>query len=268
MNDLLPPAHSPARSVDSWRRPLSSALIGLALSAATVIGFAQSTDSGRRLYDINAERGRVTGDSLDEGSRKAFKLKREGSGSPAEIVDDPVRNSRVLVFRTGPTPAGKVKDRSELEIYSGIDFGKQWALGMKVFVPERVEFSDNWHILTQCPQNGTVHPPFTLSFVKPNKIAIVSRSDADDYRVVYSGDFAKQRWVRIEVEFTMGEKGHVRMWMDGNLVADKEASFNFKEGRPRCNLKVGTYRGKTERPFEIRFDDIRLGHALSDVADR
>lgn len=247
-------------------RLLRGLLVAAALCGAAA--FVAPDVAARTLYEITADRAQVKGDDLEESNRKAYKLKREGSGVAAQIVDDAERRSRVIVFRTPPTPAGKVKDRSELEIFSGIEFGRQWALGMKVFVPAEVEFSDNWHILSQCPQNGAIHPPFTLSFVKPGRIAVISRSDADDYRTVWAGDFPKARWVRLELEFTMGEKGHVRMWMDDKLVADKDAVFNFKEGRPRCNLKVGTYRGKTDKPFEVRFDDIRLGNERADVVDR
>jgi hypothetical protein len=236
----------------------------------------EGKSSSAKLYytydmeDAPTRREQRAGVGRDAGKKK-MEFRQEGGGQDAEFVYDNIAKSNVLVIRTDPTPGGRIKDRTELQVYSGVTFGRPWALGMSVFIPKDITFTDNWHLLAQCHQGGgggALSPPLSLNLVAPDKLVIVSRSDEDKYRALHTEAMPRGKWVRLEMEFQMGENGNAKLWMDGKKVADEAAPLRFKEGTDKCSLKVGTYRGKATTPHELRLDDVRFGDSREAVALR
>lgn len=240
-------------------------------------GSARHNFSGPWYYDLDLERSRVSNDLIEDagatrdgiaaGARaRGIAIKREGGGRQPEVVFDTSARSRVLVVQADATPPGTLKDRSELQLFGRVTFDRSWKLGLRVFIPNTIHFTDNWHLMAQCHQSGgdgALSPPLSLNLIAPNKIALVSRSDADRFDALVTEVMPKNRWVRIELVFRMGDRGHVTMWMDGRKVIDRDARLRFKAGKDECALKLGIYRGRADKPFEIRFDDIRFGDAGS-----
>jgi hypothetical protein len=258
----------PAKTQDCFRSKsrLWAAIGGAVLLAGSVAARAEP----KPLYIITADNAKTEPSRLVEARGKGYRLTNEGSGLPAEIVWDETLKSKVLAFKLGPTPADKLKDRSELAVYSGIVFDQPWAIGFRFLIPAGVEFSKTWHTFIQCPQNGgkAPTPAFSLSLSPPNQAMFVARNDKDSYAVFGKADLPLGRWATLELELRMGERGHARMWIDGKLVADNSAVLRFREAADSCTLKVGAYRGKSDTPFEVRLDDLRLGHTRADVMSR
>jgi hypothetical protein len=215
------------------------------------------------------EGSRVEKGVLVQRQGRGAPIRSEGGGQPGEIVTDPLTRSRVLVIRSAPTPVGGIKDRTELQVFSGVVFDRPWAIGMDVFIPERTVFTPNWHLMMQCHQFSStagLSPALSLNLTPPGHVVVVARSTEDKYEELVKAPMPVGRWVRIELEFTMGEKGRAEMWMDGRLVGVRTAILRFKEGdKPQCNLKVGTYRGRSDTPHEIRFDNVILGDSRAAV---
>lgn len=253
--------HSPRRIRVSVSAMVACATLFVLLMPLLAIGQdARLAEQARLRYKLDMENVSLDEQGVRQGPAKIYRIRRAGGAGVPEIVHDPVINSKVLVIRTGATPAGAPNDRSELQVYSGISFGRTWALGMRVYIPPNIVFSDNWHLLMQCFQDGvTGHPPLSFNLIAPNTIGIVSRSDEDRYRRLYSTPLPTGRWVKLELEFRMGPDGNVKFWMDDKLLTEQKAILRFKAGTDRCTLKVGTYRGKTSIPHEVRLDDIHLG---------
>jgi hypothetical protein len=241
---------------------------GVALGACNA-AWAQSRD--RPMYELTFEDSTVAADQLTaRRGKKAYAVAKEGAGREPGVVFDPTLNSRVLDFEVSATAANQVKDRSELTIYSGVDFGKTWWVSMKVMVPQGNVVAKNWHSFVQCPQAGmpASPPPFSISMAAPNRLMLVSRSDEDSYKEFASGDLPVGKWVNLVLELKMGETGYAGLWLDGQPLGSGEVPLRWKAGEPRCTLKVGIYRGKAQTPFTMRVDDIRIGSTRDAVAGR
>jgi hypothetical protein len=246
---------------------LASWMLWVALAIGVGPTAAESND--RPLYELNFESGVVSEGKLNEASgRKSYPVSTTGAGQVPRIVFDATLKSKVLNFEVGPTPPDKGKDRSELAIYSGIDFGKTFWISMKVMVPSGNSVANNWHSLLQCPQAGmpSSPPPFSISMATPAKLMLISRSSEDKFKVFGRGDLPVGQWVQLELELKMGDAGRASLYLDGQLVSSGEAPLRFKEGQPRCTLKVGVYRGQASTPYAMRVDDIRLGTTRRSVS--
>lgn len=249
-------------------RPGSRIRWSVVLRCALLLAYSAAVAAEPRpLYVITADHAKTQPSKLVEARGKGYRLTNEGAGIPAEIVWDEALKSKVLAFRLGPTPADKQKDRSELAVYSGIVFDESWAIGFRFLIPAGVQFSKTWHNFIQCPQNGgnAPTPAFSLSLSPPNQALLVARNDEDPYEIFGKANLPVGRWATLELEFRMGALGHARMWIDGNLVANNSAVLRFRDAANSCTLKVGAYRGKSDTPFEVRLDDLRLGRSRADV---
>jgi hypothetical protein len=221
------------------------------------------------LYEITGERSRVESDRLTDGPSKAYPFKFEGGGVRPELVYDERLQSHVLVFRTASTPAGARKDRSELSLYSGVEYNRPWALGMKAFIAPDSTFPKTWQSIVQCPQaGGGGTPVFSLSLSSPDRFLLVARNSERPYRAFATGQLPVGRWFDMELELTLGEKGFARLWVDGRVVAEGEAVLRYKGDAGRCTLKIGIYRGSEPEPFELRVDDVRFGTDRESVRAR
>lgn len=264
------------RSMRRHSRAVGAAVLAILFACGTAQGKDEKKGVGDKsasqsatFYSLDMEDAQVQNGKLVPKKGKPIELKGEGGGRPPEVVYDDLAKSHVLVVKTDPTPSGKIKDREELQVYSGVKLNQTWALGMSVFIPTEVKFTDNWHLLAQCHQSGggvALSPPFSLNLIAPDKIAVVARSDEDPFKALTTQPMPRGRWVRLETEFRIGDPGHVTFWMDGQKVLDQDATLRFKSGYDACSLKVGTYRGKATTPHEIRFDDIRFGASRAAVS--
>lgn len=245
------------------------AAITLAMAMALTAGVGIAQPAGKPMYELDFDNEVSKAGKLQAiRGQKSYHMANEGAGQEPRVVFDDSRRSKVLDFEVGATPAASHKDRSELAIYSGVDFGKPWWVSMKVLVPKGTQIADNWHSFLQCPQAGipASAPPFSVSLVAPNKFALVGRSEDDKFNELGTGEFPIGRWATIELELKMGEGGFARMYVDGKLAAAGDGDLRYKKGQPRCTLKVGIYRGKASTPFSMRVDDIRFGTTRESVA--
>ncbi|MGX9353373.1 heparin lyase I family protein (plasmid) [Shimia sp. W99] len=216
-------------------------------------------------YQLDFDDTAIRGNAVHEDGR-TFQLHRDGGGQPARILHDPGKGSDVLELRTTPTPSSAGRDRSELQIYSGVDYGRQFSLGFRLFVPDGSVFSDDWHLLMQCHQAGTtLSPPLSLNLEPSGALSLVVRDDTDPYERLWSGPLPRGRWVPVVLEFRLGENGRLRLWVNERNVSTHRQPLGWATGESRCVLKIGLYRGPAETGFALRLDDIRLGDSYRDA---
>lgn len=219
-------------------------------------------------YVLDLEAARLTQGALHE-ARKSYAITLEGGAQAPVIRQDPQSGSRMLVMATGPTPPGAAKDRSEVRIYSGVAFERDWFVGLDVMVPRGTPPPQNWQILLQCHQNGTaLPPPLSLDLEPGGHLALVVRGDGDPFERLWQAPLPPGRWVRLGLGFQMGKKGHVSLWMDGRRVADRALPLGWAAGARACSLKTGIYRGAQARPFTLMLDNIKMGDTRADVRGR
>ncbi len=254
-------------------QPVSALLLLASLLFASLL-FASLLSMGGTAradtyYRLDFDGARLNRQGLFEDGHK-FALRTEGGGQPGRIVLDRRKGSKVLVLRTTATPAGAKKDRAEVQIYSGITFGREWFVGLEVFIPRADVFSDTWNVLLQCHQAGTLRtPPLSLNLEPNGDLSLVARGDADSYDRLWSGPLPRGRWVQLVLGFRMGQDGRVRLWQDGRLVTSQRRPLSgWAAGERRCVLKTGLYRGSAPTPFEIRLDNVMLGSRYRDVTAR
>jgi hypothetical protein len=217
-------------------------------------------------YRLDFEGARLTPDSIGDNGKR-FTLRRQGGGRVARIVKDGNKGSQVLLLSTAPTPAGADRDRSELQIHSGITWNRDWFVGLDVMIPPGTVHADTWHLLLQCPQAGTAHsPPISLNLGADGSLVLVARDDGDAYEPLWTGPLAQGRWVRLVLGFRMGENGRAQLWVGGRRVADIRRSLGWADGERRCVLKTGIYRGPAATAFALRLDNVSLGTGYADVA--
>ena len=231
------------------------------LYAFAVMGVLTGTAQADTYYTLDMEQASISGGRLNEDGHQ-FRLRTEGGGSAPRLT------SGLLMIHTDASPRGATRDRAEVHITSATKFGRTWFLGMRVMRP----FDDpiapgQWHLFMQCPQWGaTSPPPLSLNMEQGGRFSLVARSDADRYERLWTGPMPVGRWMDLVVGFRMGDRGHVRLWVDGRKVADVRTVLRWKKGQDRCTLKTGLYRAPGDAPFEMWFDDIRLGDTYEDVA--
>ena len=239
--------------------------LSLACLATVVALMHPALVSAKTYYSLEMDQARLTPQGMREDGRH-YKITREGGGKAAQISQDPIAGSKVLVLGTSATPQASTKDRAEMRIYSGITFDRTWFLGLRAMTQGTVA-KDAWHLMMQCHQTGSAKsPPLSLNLEAGNKISLIARSSQDAYERLWTGDMPQGQWADIVVGFRMGAKGHVRLWMDGRLVVERRLPLRWDGYQDRCVLKTGLYRSASDRPFQMRFDDIRLGDRYLDVA--
>ena len=223
----------------------------------TLTGFAQAGT----YYTLDMEGASISGGRLNEDGHR-FRLRTEGGGTTPKLT------TGLLVLHTDASPPGATRDRAELQITSAIEFDRMWFLGMRVMQPfEDPIAPGQWHLFMQCPQWGaTTPPPLSLNMEPGGLFSLVARSDVDRYERLWVGPMPVGRWLDLVIGFRMGERGHVRLWVNGTKVADVRTVLRWKAGQDRCTLKTGVYRAPGNAPFEMWFDDIRLGDTYNDVA--
>ncbi len=217
-------------------------------------------------YDLDFEQTRLSAEVVHEDGKR-FGLRVEGGAARPQLAPDPADSDTALVLRAHPTPQGARADRAELGLTSSIRFGQRYALAMQVLRPSGALVAQGrWHLFMQCHQAGTqVSPPLSLNLEPEGRFSVVARNDADGYERLWSGPMPANRWMDLVLEFTMGAPGEVRLWVDGRRVLSARPTLRWQEGEPRCSLKTGLYRGPSKAPFEMWFDDIRLGDSYRDV---
>ena len=216
-------------------------------------------------YQLDFDDARIRDGAVHEDGRP-FRLRRNGGGQPARIIFDPDKGSDVLELRTTPTPAGAESDRSELQIYSGVEYGRRFFLGFRLFVPADTVFSDTWHLLVQCHQAGTqLSPPLSLNLEPSGALSLVVRDDGDPYEQLWSGPLPRGRWVPVVLGFRLGRNGRVRLWIDGRVMTTRQQPLGWAAGERRCVLKAGLYRGPADTGFVLRLDDVRLADSYRDA---
>lgn len=237
---------------------MAALLSALICSVASAVG-------ADTYYSLEMDQARLTPKGIAEDGR-VYPVQREGSGARARLIKDRNAGSTVLVLDAGATPQGALKDRSELRIYSGITFNRTWFLGLRVKVRGEVE-PDAWHLLMQCHQAGTKSPPpLSLNLETGNRFSLIARSSEDAYERLWTGAMPQGRWMDIVIAFRMGAKGHVQLWTNGKRVSAHRVPLRWAGHAERCVLKTGIYRAASDRSFQIRLDDIRLGDSYEDVA--
>jgi len=229
-------------------------------------GLAAGTAQANTYYSLEMERAGFTAKGMVEDGRD-YAVTREGGGTAPRIVFDARANSDVLVLGSQSTPNGFEKDRSEMRIYSGTEFDRTWFLGMRVMQPQpQAVAPGNWHVFMQCHQAGTgKSPPVSLNLEEGGQFSLIARSSEDTYRKLWQGAMPAGRWMDIVLAFRMGAQGYVRLWVNGRAVSEHRLPLRWTGHEERCVLKTGVYRGASDRPVEMRFDDIRLGDSYRDV---
>lgn len=233
----------------------------LSMCFALVSSLAADTDYYRLTFDHT----RPTALGFAENG-KSYRSRRDGGGAAFTTGYDVLRKSRALVLRTAPTPPGADSDRAEIQIYSGITWNRDWVASLEFHVTHPSESvsppSDNiadWQILMQCVQAGTsLPPPLSIDLEPEARISVVVRSEQDRHEILWSGPLPRDRWSEIAIGFRMGEKGRVRLWLDGKQLLDKRLPLGWHDGEERCVLKTGIYRAPASTPFELRLDDVTL----------
>jgi hypothetical protein len=216
-------------------------------------------------YSLEMDPAKLTAKGLREDKR-VFPIRREGGGTRAKIVRDASAGSKVLELNASPTPTASAKDRSELRIYSGINFNRTWFLGMRVR-PIGIVEDGAWHLFMQCHQTGSqLPPPLSLNLETGDRFSLIARSSDDAYERLWTGPMPQGKWTDIIMSFRMGEKGYVRLWVNGRSVTTQRVPLRWDGFEDRCVLKTGIYRAASKRPFQMRFDNIRLGDSYRDVA--
>jgi hypothetical protein len=234
---------------------------GLIAGMLALMGTAQANT----YYALELESAKLTPKGLTEDGRP-YDITVEGGGIRPKIIYDAAAGSKVLVLETSSTPSGASKDRAELRFYSGVTFNRTLFMGMRVKHQGSVDPGD-WHLFMQCHQTGSQKsPPLSLNLLPGNKVALIARSYADSYERLWTGDMPPGRWRDLVIGFRMGAQGHVQLWLDGRKVADARLPLRWKGFEDRCVLKTGVYRAASDAPFQMRFDDIRLGDSYRDVA--
>ena len=217
-------------------------------------------------YRLDFEGARLAPGSIEDNGKR-YTLRRQGGGRVARIVRDGGKGSQVLLLSTAPTPAGADRDRSEVQIHSGIAWNRDWFVGLDVMIPPGTVLSDTWHLLLQCSQPPTGRsPPVSLNLGAEGTLVLVARDDADSYEPLWTGPLAQGRWVRLVLGLRMGENGRAQLWVGGRRVADIRRSLGWADGERRCVLKTGIYRGPAATAFALRLDNVSLGAGYADVA--
>ena len=235
------------------------------ISFLAVFGLLTGPVQADTYYSLEMEKAQLTPKGLTEDGRP-YAVTREGGGVRPKIIYDTRAGSKVLVLETSSTPQGDVKDRAELQIYSGITFNRTWFMGMRVR-PQGIVAPGAWQLFMQCHQAGSqVPPPLSLNLEAGGVFSLIARSSADAYERLWTGDLPTGRWTDIVIGFRMGAKGHVRLWVNDKQVTEHRVPLRWKGYEDRCVLKTGVYRAASDTPFQMRFDDIRLGDSYRDVA--
>lgn len=194
---------------------------------------------------------------------KRYRFRIEGGGEPLRVKRDR-GGARFVVLRSGPTPDGAVKDRAEISIHSGVDWNRDWATALRFRVTDPT-FPSEWQTLLQCPQSGADSPPPLSVDLEPDgTLSLVVRSEADRYEVLWNGPLSLDRWVTMALEFRMGTRGRVALWLDGVRMVERHLPLGWKEsGAKRCVLKTGVYRAPTPGPFTLHLDGFTLADSLA-----
>jgi hypothetical protein len=252
-------------------------------------------------YALDFEKVTMLADgSIQQGTRK-FQVNFSGAGRAPALVHYDRYETNVLWFTMDPTPMDPDlhKDRSEVSLYSGVEFNKLYYVSFKFLLPINAETPENWNIITQCPQHQTgtpfmnydVSPPLNLQISRDGSLNIQT---LEDYTALKNKNFqfpwnrdeesvpiSYGRWMNVILRFKMGPKGGYKLWLNHNLAIEKEIPIGFKDGGRMlpadepdinkrvqgCTFKFGVYRGRSTKKFTILFDDYRIGPTYGSVQD-
>lgn len=232
-----------------------------------VLGLSGGMAQANTYYSLEMEQAKLTPKGMIEDGRP-YDITRNGGGIKPKIRYDAQARSKVLVLETGSTPDGELKDRAEMRIYSNVTFDRTLFLGMRVMQPQRDAVAPGkWHLFMQCHQAGSqISPPLSLNLEEGDEFSLIARSSEDSYERLWTGKMPVGRWMDIVIGFRMGARGQVVMWVNGRKVTEHRLPLRWKGFEERCILKTGIYRAASDTPFQMRFDDIRLGDRYIDVA--
>lgn len=238
-------------------RAALAALAGLAL-------LAPEARADVTWYRMTFEDVRSTAQGLEEAG-KSFRFRREGGGAPLRVLRDPLSGSGALVLRSAPTPPAATRDRAEIQVYSGIDWDREWFASIRFRLSGLPPRLPEWQILMQCPQAGTdLPPPLSVDLEPDGRLALVARSEADAHETLWSAPLPRDRWMSLVLGFRMGEHGRARLWLDGERMVDRRMALGWRgRGERRCVLKAGIYRAPSPHPFELRLDDVTLADSYA-----
>jgi hypothetical protein len=150
------------------------------------------------------------------------------------------------------------------------------------------------HQVWQYSSNANAHanPPFavfvkqddadaaiTLQFRVKTDFTTAGERNVSDYDVVLEQKVTKGKWYEVVEQLTpsessSGEDGQIAVWFDVPVCMPPSAVWNGYWGYPvgfdghtdEFNVRVGVYRGQQPRPFEVYFDQVKMGGSGASVS--
>ncbi len=192
----------------------------------------------------------------------------EGAGQIPELLSSPVYAGQ-YALRFDVLPSVHEKDRTEYGYYRWLPFGTVHYTSFAMYVPSDVAAPESWHIFYQWWQFSPASPPMSLDFMNNGNYSLVLRNDEDSYEQIYTAPLPRDVWIKFVFEYRFGLEGsgYVKLWVDGDKKLDYTGTIGWysSEGLYRLNEKFGIYRGGTQLPSTVYFDEIRTSLSRSDM---
>ncbi len=192
----------------------------------------------------------------------------EGTGQVPELVSSPVYAGQ-YALRFDVLPSVQEKDRTEYGYYKWLPFGTVHYTSFAMYVPSDVAIPESWHIFYQWWQFSPASPPMSLDFMNNGNYSLVLRNDEDSYEQIYTAPLPRDVWIKFIFEYRFGLEGsgYVKLWVDGDEKLDYTGTIGWysSEGLYTLNEKFGIYRGGTQLPSTVYFDEIRTSLSRSDM---
>ena len=193
---------------------------------------------------------------------------REGAGQVPELVTYPVYSGN-YALRFSVPESTEEKDRTEYGYYRGLPFGVVHYTSFAMYVPSDVPIPESWHIFYQWWQFSPASPPMSLDFMGNGNYSLVLRNDELSYSQIYTSPLPRDVWIKFVFEYRFGldGNGYVNLWVNGEKKLDYTGTIGWysSEENYTLNEKFGIYRGSTELPATVYFDEIRTSLSRSDM---
>ncbi len=193
---------------------------------------------------------------------------RAGTGQfPALVASPKYAGDYALKFEA--IASAYATDRTEYNHHSGLLFGFNSYTAFAIYIPADVPNPSSWQIMYQWHQYSPKSPPMSLDFVSNGNYSLVLRNDDDSYEQIYTEALPRGQWVKFlfQHKFDLDGYGYVKMWVNDVHKIDYYGTIGWydPDNAYKIYTKFGIYRGGTNQPCTIYFDEVRVGTKYSEV---
>ncbi|MCO5142952.1 MAG: polysaccharide lyase [Oligoflexia bacterium] len=220
----------------------------------------------------------------DQKTRKSHEVKLTGNGQVPIVFHYRNYGKKVLWFESSGN-IDSTKDRSEIRVIGqNVPFNKVVYTSFKIYYPswaDKIPESD-WSLIWQCPQikqefSYSVSPPINIQlrndnlYVRSIQDYKLSKNSSSPYKNNEEslGPITRNKWTRVLLRFRLGENGGYKVWIDGQVKAEKSIPIGYKDGYSpfypgqkvqECSARFGIYKKSQKNTrHAILFDDFKIG---------